>query len=330
MKILISALIGVSALLFIALTFSHLIILFAPLLIGGFVWYTTKMPRKLLKTKFTPISLLNEGLIKVSGTISASATYFTPYFKQECIGYNYKKANITYDSETGSENEREVTIEEQFQDFYLTDATGKVKVTAPKFNLAFLPAKTDTIHSIKYAVADVRHTERTLKNGDSISIMGYARKNDNYGFDIIEKPNHPLVISNAEFENESKKSFKTFKYLLPYIIIMYLSVNYFVFLAPVHHWPKNDALVVFGFFGVPILGLIFGALGNREIGFFKVFFSVLGGTLLLVSLLSFPLLCLLLITKTAFYTTVCVWLCIFFSVLLGFSVNHKKLRELAE
>lgn len=128
MKILFWAIFGISALLFIALTFSHLIIAIAPLLIGGFVWYVTRTQRKLLKTKFTPIHLLSEGLVKIRGTISASETYTTPYFKQECIGYYYKKANITYDSENGSENERDATIEEQFQDFYIADTTGKVKV----------------------------------------------------------------------------------------------------------------------------------------------------------------------------------------------------------
>ncbi|RZL39545.1 MAG: hypothetical protein EOO96_00350 [Pedobacter sp.] len=331
MKIIYWAIFGISVLLFVALFFSHLIIAIVPILVGVFVWFVSKTSIKLIKTNFTSINKLSEGLVKIRGTISATETFFTPYFKQECIGYHYKKANITYDSESGSEYERDARIEEQFQDFYLADTTGKVKVTALRFNLTFLPAKTDTIHSIKYAVDDIRHTERTLKNGDTISVMGYAQKNSDDGFDIVEKPNNPLVISNSEFENASRKSLKTFKYLMPYILIMYFSVNYFVLLSPVNkNWPQNDALVVFAFFGVPILGIVLGIIGKNQFGFLKVFFSILGGTLFLVSLLTFPILCLLLMTKTAFYTIVCVWLSVFISVLMGIGVNYKKLEDLNE
>lgn len=321
---------AISALFFVALLFSHFIIAIVPIIGAILVWLVSKTSIKLIKTKFTPIHLLNEGLVKIQGTITAPKTFVTPYFKQECIGYYYKKGNITYDGESGSEYEKDATIEEEFQDFYLTDATGKIKVIAPRFNLAFLPVKTDTVHSIKYAVDDIRHSERTLKNGDTISVMGYAKRSTNYSFEIIEQPNSPLVISNADFESKTQKSFKVLKYLLPYLILMYFSVNYFVFFAPVQHWQQNDALIVFGFFGVPILGIILAVIGKKETDFFHIFFSVLGGTLLLVSLLTFPLLCLLLMTKTAFYTVVCVWLSVFVCTLLGIGINHKKLVEFNE
>ncbi|MFN0254935.1 hypothetical protein [Pedobacter ureilyticus] len=330
MKTLYLIIFGISALLFVALFFSHLMIAIVPIIGAIVVWLVSKTSIKLIKTKFTLIHLLNEGLVKIQGTITAPKTFTTPYFKQECIGYYYKKADLTYDSESGSEYEKDATIEEEFQDFYLTDATGKIKVIAPRFNLAFLPVKTDTVHSIKYAVDDVRHSERILKNGDKISVMGYAKRNAGYSFEIIEQPNNPIVISNADFESKSRKSFQVFKFILPYLILMYLSVNYFVFFAPLHHWKQNDALIVFGFFGVPILGIISAIIGKKETGCLYVFFSVLGGTLLLTSLLTFPLLCLLLISKTAFYTIVCVWLSVFVCTLLGLGINYKKLADLNE
>lgn len=313
-----------------ALFFSHFIIAIAPIIGAILVWFVSKTSIKLIKTKFTPIHLLNEGLVKIQGTITAPKTFTTPYFKQECIGYYYKKANITYDSESGSEYEKDASIEEEFQDFYLTDGTGKIKVIAPRFNLAFLPVKTDTVHSMKHAVDDIRHSERTLKNGDKISVMGYAKRNAGYNFEIIEQDNSTLVISNTDFESKTQKSFQVFKYLLPYLILMYISVNYFVFFAPVQHWKQHDALIVFGFFGVPILGIILAVIGKRETGFLYVFFSVLGGTLLLTSLLTFPLLCLLLMTKAAFYTVTWVWISVFVCTLLGIGINHKKLADLNE
>ncbi|MFU1859410.1 hypothetical protein ACK8HY_20595 [Sphingobacterium sp. NGMCC 1.201703] len=320
----------VSALFFVILFFSRFMIAIVPIIAAITIWFASKTSIKLIKTKFTSINAVKEGSVKLHGTITAPDTFITPYFKQECIGYHYKKANLTYDSETGSDYEINAIIDEKFQDLFIADSTGTIKVTSQRFNLSFLPVKTATLHSFEHAVDDVRHTERTLKNGDRISVMGYARKNANDGFEIIEQPNNPVVISNAYFENKSRKSFQVFKYLLPYIVLMYLSVNYFMFFAPIKHWPQHDALVVFGFFGVPILGLIFAVLGKRVTGYPKVFFTVLGGTLLFVSLLTFPLLCLLLITKTAFYTIVCVWLCVFSSTLLGISINHKKLSDLNE
>jgi len=329
MKIIFWGLLGISAVLFVALFFTHLSIAIAPVIAGIFVWNAIKTQIALIKIPFTPIHLLSDGLVKIRGTITAPQTYTTPFFKQECIGYHYKKANITYDSETGSEYERDATTEEVFQDFYLADTTGKVKVTAPRINLNFLPVKTDTLHSIKYAVDDIRHSERTLKNGDTISVMGYAQRNNSFHFEIVEQHDKPLVISTSDFEADSKKSLKIFKNLLPYFVIMYLSVNYFVMFAPVHkNWPQNDALIVFAIFGMPVLGIILAIIGKNRFGFLKILFSILGGTLLIVWLLTFPLLCLLLMIKTAFYTIACVWLSIFFSVLMGICINYKKLIDL--
>lgn len=318
------------ALLFVILFFSRLMIAIVPIIGAIIVWFASKTSIRLIKTALTPINAIKEGSVKLRGTITAPKTFVTPYFKQECIGYHYKKADVTYDSESGTEHENNATIEEEFQNIFITDSTGTIKVTSQRFNLSFLPVKTDTVHNIKQGVDDVKYSERTLKKGDTISVMGYAQKNSDDSFEIIEQLNNPVVISNVDFENNSRKSFKVFKYLLPYILLMYFSVNYFVFFAPVKHWPQNDALVIFGFFGVPILGLIFGILGKRGTGYLNVSFAVLGGTLLLVSLLTFPLLCLLLMTKTAFYTIVCIWLSVFSSILLGVGTNHKKLADLNE
>lgn len=330
MKKLYLIIFALSALLFVILLFSRLMVAIVPIIGAITVWFANKTSIKLIKTTLTPINAVKEGLVKLRGTITAAETFISPYFKQECIGYHYKKANLTYDSETGTEHENNSIIEEEFQDFFITDSTGTIKVASHRFNLSFLPVKTDTVHNIKNRVDDVRHSERTLKNGDVISVMGYAQKKADDSFEIIEQLNYSVVISNADFENNSRKSFKVGKFLLPYIVLMYFSVNYFVFFAPVKHWPQNDVLVVFGFFGVPILGLIFGILGKRGTGYLNISFAVLGGTLLLVSLLTFPLLCLLLMTKTAFYTIVCVWLCVFISMLLGVGINHKKLADLNE
>lgn len=317
----------ISLLLFIALTFSHILIPLVPVIVWILVRYTTKTKRMLIKTLPTPINALAEGWVKIVGTVCALKTFETPYFKQECIAYSYRQADISYDSEDNFERENTVVIEEEFQDFYLTDATGKIKVIVNKLNLALLPGKTDTKHSIKYAVDDVRYTERILKNGDVISILGYAVKNRNYDYELIEQGKRKFVIATPDQEVETIKFFRKFNYLLPYFILMYLTVNYFLFFAPVKpNTEKNEALIYFSIFGLPILGLALGAIGTRFSGFTKKFISGIGGVCLIASLLTFPLVCLLAMTNTNYYIIERVWASIFICTSLAFIVNFKKIE----
>ncbi|RZL29888.1 MAG: hypothetical protein EOP00_37175, partial [Pedobacter sp.] len=217
----------------ITLVFSNrFIVPVLPIIVLTYVYFVTKTKRKFIKKKPVSIYDLTEGLVKIEGNISAAKTFETPCFKQECIAYVYEVGNITYDGETGSERINSITKKEEFQDFYLSNATGKIKVIITKLNLAFLTAKTDTLHSIKYAVDDIRYTERTLKNGDLISVMGYAVRNSFNEFELKEQNNEPLVIGTSEFEDKSRKAFRVFKYLMPYFILMYVGVNYFLF-API-------------------------------------------------------------------------------------------------
>lgn len=326
LKIGVLVLIGLGIVLYISLSFSRILVPLFPVIVGLLVWYTTKSQRKLIKTATTPIYQIAEGWVKIQGTVSASKTFETPYFKQECIAYTYRKANIGYDSEDNTERENSVIIEEEFQDFYLTNATGKIKVILTSLNLALLPAKSDIIHSIKYAVDDIRYTERTLKNGDLISVLGYAIKNSNYHFELNEQTNQPLVIATPDYEDKTKKSFKIFKYLMPYFILMYLAVNYFLFFAPVkQHIEKSTAFVLFSFFGMPILGVVFGVIGSRVSGFAKDLISGIGGICFVVSLLSFPLLCLLFMTKTEFYIIERVWASVLLCTTFAFAIGYRKI-----
>jgi len=327
LKIGVLVLIGLGIALYIGLSFSRILVPLFPVIAGLLVWYATRAQRKLIKTATTPIYQIAEGWVKIQGTVSASKTFETPYFKQECIAYTYRKANIGYDSEDNTERENSIIIEEEFQDFYLTNATGKIKVILTSLNLALLPAKSDTIHSIKYAVDDIRYTERTLKNGDLISVLGYAIKNRNYHFELNEQGDQPLVIATPDYEDKTKKSFKVFKHLMPYFILMYLAVNYFLLFAPVkHHIGVSTAFVLFIFFGMPILGVVFGVIGSRLSGLVKDLISGIGGICFVVSLLSFPLLCLLFMTKTEFYIIERVWTSILFCTILAFAISYRKIE----
>lgn len=314
---------------FSAVTFlvsNRFIVPTVPVILAVVVLAVTKTQRKLIGQKQTPIYEITEGTVKITGNISAPRTFETPYFKQQCIAYIYEEGNITYDSESGSEHVRKTRIEEQFQDFYLSNATGKIKVIATKLNLAFLPAKTDTLHSIKYAVDDIRYSERALKNGDLVSVMGYARRNNYVEVELSENAGQPLVIATPDFEDKAQKSFRVFKILLPYIILMYVGVNYFLF-APLHfHLRESQIFPYFAIFGMAILSLILAVLSKKHKGFLKVVFGVLAGACFSAFFLSFPLICLFYIIKLEYSRILCIWLAILACNLLAFTINYHKLE----
>ncbi len=301
-----------------------------PLIVLAIVFFLTKTQRTFINKKPKPIYELEEGIVKIEGTINAPKNFETPYFKQDCIAYVYEEGNITYDSDTGSEHINSTLNKTEFQDFYLSDATGKIKVFITQLNLAFLPAKTDTLHSIKYAVDDIRYTERTLKNGDLISILGYAVKNDNHQFELREQNDKPLVIGTPDFEDKTRKSFKVFKFLMPYFILMYVGVNYFLF-APIKiHIVESAIFPYFAIFGMPISAIILGLMGNRFEGFAKTFLSFLAGTCFSVLFLSFPLICLFYMIKLEFTRIICIWITVFACTTLAFIMNQKRLEGIFE
>ena len=85
LKIGVLVLIGLGIALYIGLSFSRILIPLFPIAAGLLVWYITKSQRKLVKTATTPIYQIAEGWVKILGTVSASKTFETPYFRNSLI-----------------------------------------------------------------------------------------------------------------------------------------------------------------------------------------------------------------------------------------------------
>ncbi|RZL36495.1 MAG: hypothetical protein EOO96_06880 [Pedobacter sp.] len=112
---------------------------------------------------------------------------------------------------------------------------------------------------------------------------------------------------------------------------MYLAVNYFLFNAPVkQNTEKNEALIYFTFFGMPILGFGFAIMGTRFSGLAKDFASGLGGICFVACLLSFPLLFLLEMTETNYYIIERVWASVLICTSLAFITNYRKIERAYE
>lgn len=245
----------------------------------------------------------------------------TPYFKDECVGYNYEKAEIDYFEESGDERTVSAIYKNDCLEFCLSDSTGKIKVNPTDLDVTFLDVKTKKIKKI-------RHSERTLKNGNEITILGTVVKN-NWNELILQKSDeNPFTISDKTVISRQEKSFQMLKLLLPYIILMYVGVNYFLFFAPEKNLGKSDAFSYFSIFGMPILGLAFNYIGKNSADFMKVLFSLLASICLGVTFLSVPLIFLFLMIKLDFYRILCIWLTILVCTTLAFVINFKRLDGL--
>lgn len=309
--------------LFTLVFFNIYIVPILPLVLGVFVYFFTKTERTIIKKKSTPINQLVEGLMKIEGKIVATNHLETPFFKEECIGYNYEKAEIDYDDETGNEYTKSAILKNDFLSFYISDATGKIKINSENLDLSFLPKRTKVI-------SKTRHTERSLKNGDEITILGTVVKNSQNEFELQKVSKNPFTASNKIAISKQQKAFRAINFTLPYFILMYIGVNYFLFTPLQIHIKENEIFPYFAIFGIPILAVIFGIIGSRFDGFTNLILSNLAGNLFIVALLTIPLLCLFYIIELEFYRIFCIWLIILVYTSLAFVINYKKLDEIFE
>lgn len=281
------------------------------------VYFFTKTQRTLIKKKSTLINKLTEGLMKIEGKISASNHIESPFFKEECIGYNYEKAEIDYDNETGKEYTKSAIKKNNFLEFYISDKTGKIKVNPDGLDLSFLPERTKLI-------SKTRHTERTLKNNDEIIVLGTVVKNSLNEFELQKVDKNPFTASNKTALSKQQKTFRAVKVCLPYFILMYVGVNYFLFTPVEIPIKENEIFPYFAIFGMPVLAIILGLIGSRFDGFANLILSNLAGNLLMVSFLTIPLLCLFYTIELEFFRIFSIWLIILVCTTLAFVINFKR------
>ncbi len=210
-----------------------------------------------------------------------------------------------------------------FLEFYLSDTTGKIKINSENLDLSILPKRTKVI-------SKTRHTERSLKNGDEITVLGNAVKNSQNEFEFQKAYKNPFTASNKIAISKQQKAFRAIKFTLPYFILMYIGLNYFLFTPLKIHIKETEIFAYFAIFGMPILAIIVGLIGSRFDGFANLILSNLAGTCFIVALLTIPLLCLLYLIKLEFYRIFCIWLIILICTSLAFVINFKKLNEIFE
>ena len=113
----------------------------------------------------------------------------------------------------------------------------------------------------------------------------------------------------------------------PPVTKMYFGINYFLFAPIKFHIEESEVFPYFAIFGMPILALILGLVGNRFDGFAKLILTNLGGICFSAFFLTFPLICLFYIIKLEFARIFCIWATILICTIIAFVMNHRKLEN---
>lgn len=311
----------------VSLMFMKYLVPVVPLVLGVLVYLGTNNLKAAVFTKAKNLHELTEGTAKLEGRATArSEEILSPYFKETCIGYLY-----TVEEYVPTDDSIRSELRSQSKDcrnFVLSTDSGTININANQIDLSQLKPKSIDVHSLKYNENDMRHNERTVKNNDEIVVIGDVRKNLFNEFEITKIDGKPFFVTTKNRVEASKISYQMFWQVLPWLILLYLVVNYFLFFAPTKDLPKRDAFAYFIFFGLPMLFLIFLALARDSQSWIGKLFRYLGSVCILTSLLSFPLLILFYMIELEYYRMLCIEISIATIVALMCLFNYNQLNRL--
>lgn len=297
-----------------------------PLVIGFLVFYSSNKLRTAIFRAPQNIREITAGQVLLEGTVTKYDEELTsPYFKERCIGYVYLQ-NEYIPTEDGYDAKL-LLNQTEFKSFMLTTQFDSIRVDGKQLDLKHLKPNSYTEHSLKPDVNDIVHSEYLLKSGDQIVLAGTAVKSFYQGFEIAKVGNEPFFVTTRNKIEAQKITYQVLKSLFPWIVIIYVVVNYFLFFAPSNNMPKSELFAFLAFFGLPILFLVFLLIGQQRKDWLSQVFQYLAAVCILSSLLTFPLLILLYMMELEFYRIFCIVISIISITALGLLFNYKKLTE---
>ncbi|MFC3561418.1 hypothetical protein [Pedobacter jamesrossensis] len=297
-----------------------------PIALGLLAYYTTNKLRASTFGKPQKIYELNEGQVLVEGTvIKLEAELISPYFRETCIGYLYKE--IEYVPTDDDYNEELKVTKTACNDFTLSTSSGTIKIKGNELDFKKLKPRTYTEHSLKPKINDIGHAEYLLKNNDEIVIIGTAIKNIYQRFEIAKLNNELFFVTTRNKIEDQKINYQILVRLFPWMCVLYLIVNYFLFFAPSNDMPKSDVFAFVSIFGLPVLFVVFFLIGRDKKDWFSQVFQYLAGVCIFSSLLSFPLIILFYMIELEYYKIFCIVISIVSVTALALMFNYKKLVE---
>ena len=311
----------------LGLFFAKYLVPVVPIVLGIFVYMNTKYLKATVFTQTKNLNELTEGTVKLEGrAIPRVEQILSPYFKETCIGYLYTvEEYIPTDDSVRSELRSQ---SRECRNFVLNTNSGIININANHLDLSKLNPKTKDEHSLKYGENEIRHSEYTIKDNDEIVIIGDVKKNLFNEFEITKVDQKPFFVTTKNQVEAGKISYQMFLHVLPWLVLLYFLVNYFLFFAPLKDLPKSDAFAYITLFGLPILFIIFLALARDSQSWIGKIFRYLATVCILTSLLSFPLLILFYMIELEYYRMLCIEISIATIVALICLFNTKKLTQL--
>ncbi len=310
----------------LALFFAKFLIPIIPILIVVVVFYYSKEIKATLFTSGKSLHGLAEGSIKLEGKATVlDEQILSPYFNEPCIGFQYTEEESVPTSD--GYNTEILSQKKMCKDFTLTTKTGTIKINADRIKMSDLEVRKKTVHSLTFNVNDITHVERILKNDDEVVIIGDVMRKSGR-LEIAKLENNAFFVTTKSKIEGLKVSYQIFLQLMPWAAILYLTVNYFLFFAPIKEVPKNDAITYFFIFGLPILFIVFWLIGKEGESFPARIFQYLASVCIITSILSFPLLIVFHMIELAYYRIFCIMLSILAINAIMILVNSKQLTAL--
>ena len=311
----------------IGLLFAKYLVPLVPIVAGVIIYVSVKSLKATVFSETKNLNVLTEGTVKLEGiAIARAEEILSPYFKETCIGYLYTvEEYVPTDDSVGLELR---THNMDCKSFVLSTNSGTININANQIDLSKLNSKSEDKHSLKHDEYDFRHTEYTLKNGDEIVIIGDVRKNFLNELEIIKVDQKPFFVTTKNQVEASKIGYQMFWYILPWLVLLYFVVNYFLFFAPTKDLPKSDTFAYITLFGLPILSVVFLALAKDSQSLISKILRYLGTVCILTSLLSFPLMILFYMIELEYYRMLSIELSIVTIVSLMCLLNANKLEKL--
>ncbi|TDG35596.1 hypothetical protein EZJ43_13325 [Pedobacter changchengzhani] len=314
---------GLCVLLALGLLFAKFLVPIVPLLLAILLLFTKSQLKATIFSKQKKVYELTEGPARLAGkAILREQGLISPFFKESCIGYLYVKEEYIPNDDGYSTN----TLAEQTacKNFHLETDYGSIHVNATGLTLKDLAITVKNEHSLKRNVNDLAYIEYLLKNKDEIVLVGTVIKNEKGQLEFAKVGRDLFFATTKKKVQEVKMGFDVLAKLSPWLLLMYLAVNYFLFFAPFISIPGSTIFPYFAIFGLPIIFVVLAFATKDKEGFICKILQFFAGVCFFTSFLNFPLIILFYSIKLEFYRIFCIFLSIavFTTLALAFNYNH--------
>ena len=314
---------GLFVLVTLGLIFVKFLVPIVPLLLAIFLLFTKSQFKATIFSKQKKLYELTEGPARLAGkAIVSEEELISPFFKEKCIGYLYLEQEYIPNNDGYSTN----ILAEQTacKNFQLETDYGSIHVNAAGLTLKDLAKTVKDEHSLKHNVNDLAYIEYLLKNNDEVVIVGTVLKNERGQLEFVKVGSALFFATTKVKVEEVKMGFELLARLSPWLVMMYFSVNYFLFFAPPLDIPNYQVFPYFAIFGLPIIFVVLAFATKDKEGFICKILQFIAGVCFFTSLLNFPLIILFYSIELEFYRIFCIFLSIavFTTLALAFNYNH--------